>query len=69
MNKRKAGGAHDLQSDLPKKKKPKKPKKKRIEIEKLVLPQIKLDLPPFKLQNVVASKWVLFLSSFFCQGS
>lgn len=56
MNKRKADSAHDDKSDLPKKKKPKKPKKKRIEIEKLVLPQVKLELPPFKLQNVVASK-------------
>jgi transcription initiation factor TFIID TATA-box-binding protein len=46
--------------DLPKnesihKKKKKKPKKKRIEIEKLKLPQVKIALPKFKLQNVVAT--------------
>ena len=39
------------------KKKPKKPKKKRIEIEQLELPSVKLTLPKFKLQNVVASKF------------
>jgi transcription initiation factor TFIID TATA-box-binding protein len=37
------------------KKKPKKPKKKRIEIEKLKLPQVKIALPKFTLQNVVAT--------------
>jgi hypothetical protein len=61
MNKRKSGELHN-EADLTKKKKQKKPKKKRIEIEKLVIPQVKLELPPFKLQNVVASKWILFLT-------
>jgi hypothetical protein len=61
MNKRKSGELYN-EADLTKKKKQKKPKKKRIEIEKLVIPQVKLELPPFKLQNVVASKWILFLT-------
>jgi|TARA_B110000977_G_C10975224_1_gene453919 hypothetical protein len=65
MNKRKAGEKREAADPHePKKKKQKKPKKKRIEIENLVLPQIKLELPPFKLQNVVASKWVFFPYSF-----
>jgi len=57
MKKRKAGEVENVP-----KKKIKKPKKKRIAIENLVIPQVKLELPPFKLQNVVASKWVLFLT-------
>jgi transcription initiation factor TFIID TATA-box-binding protein len=54
MSKRKADEIVASVSTLPKKK-TKKPKKKRIEIEKLELPEDKLILPAFQLQNVVAT--------------